>query len=51
MNAWLYLAIHDIACIAGIVVLVISDVPWYWPAVLVVALLFTTIKRQITPNK
>lgn len=42
---YLYLAFHDVACIAATVVLVLTDHPW-WTIPFLVAFLFTTVRSH-----
>lgn len=44
MNAYVYLALHDIACVAGICYLVSIDSPW-WATALLLLLCTTTVSK------
>ena len=41
---WVYMAIHDAACIAACTVLVLNDCPW-WAAMLCVFYATTAVQR------
>ncbi len=43
MNQYACLAVHDVACVAGICYLVTADSPW-WAAALLLSLLTTSAK-------